>query len=60
MSGRQNNTAPVVKRRYLDQPDACIRAVGLLLMKYAKQDAPAKRKAGGSNGSDNYARKARR
>ncbi len=36
MSSGQNNTAPVVERRYLDEPDACMRAVELLLKRHAK------------------------
>jgi len=29
------SAVPVVERRYLDEPDACIRAVELLLKKHA-------------------------
>jgi len=28
---------PVVERRYLDEPDACVRAVELLLKKHGKK-----------------------
>lgn len=37
MSSRQNNTRPVVERRYLDEPDACMPAVELLLKRHAKK-----------------------
>jgi hypothetical protein len=35
----QNNTAPILERRYLEEPDACIRAVELLLKSRAKKEA---------------------
>jgi len=31
------STVPVVERRYLDEPDACMRAVELLLKKHRKK-----------------------
>ena len=33
------SSTPVVERRYLDEPDACVSAVELLLKSYAKKEA---------------------
>jgi hypothetical protein len=51
MSSRQNNTGPVLERQYLEEPDACVRALALLLGRRAMKDAVGKSSTNGDDGT---------